>query len=80
MDRTRSFDFVEKGSPLRLGVPKLPHVHVNVEDAFGSKAEIRTLGFEQAPHEQPGCDEKHETQSDLGHHEEATDPMTMGAR
>lgn len=75
-----SVDVFEEGSPLCLRVAKLPHVHVNVEDTFGPKTEIRTLSFEQAPHEQPGCGEKHEAESDLGHHEEAADPMTMSAR
>jgi hypothetical protein len=59
---------------------KLPDVHVDVEDTFRSKAEIRTLSFEQAPHEQPGCGEKDEAKSDLDHHEEAANPMTMHAR
>ena len=58
----------------------LPHIHVKVEDTFGPKTEIRTLSFEQAPHEQPGCGEKNEAESDLGHHEESADPMTMRAR
>jgi hypothetical protein len=53
---------------------------VNVEDTLGPKTQIRTLGFEQASHEQAGCGEKHEAESDLGHYEEAANPMTMSAR
>jgi hypothetical protein len=75
-----SLNVGEKDSPLRLRVPKLPDIHMNVEDTFGSKAKIRTLRFQQAPHEQPGCGEKNEAGSDLGRHEEIADPMTVGAR
>ena len=73
-------DIVEKGAPLRLRVPELPDIHMNVEDTFGSKAKIRTPGFEEAAHEQPGCSEKHEAERDLGHHEEAADPMAVCTR
>jgi hypothetical protein len=38
---------------------------VNVEDAFGSKAEIGTLSFEQASYQQARCGEKNEADSNL---------------
>jgi hypothetical protein len=46
-------DVVKEGSAVSLCVPDLSDVHVNIQDAVRSKAQIGTLGFEQAPHEQP---------------------------
>ena len=53
---------------------------MNVEDAFGSETEIRAFGFEQAPNEQPGCDEQHEAKGNLSGHEESADVMTARPR
>ena len=75
MARTSSVHFFEEGSPLRFRVSELPNIHVNVEDTVGSKTQIRSFGFDQAPHEQPGCGKKNKGDSDLDRHGEAADPM-----
>ena len=72
-------DFVEKGPPLCFRVAKLPDIHVDVENTLRLEAKIRALSFGKAPHEQSGHREKHEATGDLGHHEEAADPVTMSA-